>query len=423
MNDQKGKFFGHVVIPYTGCVLTYNLQERTLAWSGDLYFQYARGKRLRLNAGSVTFDSNNLQVAYISLKDINDWNNADPSVCVKYGRYFTGTDRYFCNDDQIPLYFYSSGYHGALCGLPAPKIITELGTDLSKFTKGDMLVKVAPEEAGEVINVYVKGSNPTSNRWIKHRFEKLLKPEINSHTWHTQKSWEVNIDDNGTETLVCNIITSGENETAIKEAGKADFIGGTAHGDEESIWSYALVDGVEINTSITGDYSCGKFELVQKSRLWEEGTEKTSEFGLNWKHWTLTGNDMRCYQRTVASRTAQIESWYHTLWCIARSHNGVSVSNFGARAPLWEREEIELEGHAIVHSDTRKIMAWGDAGIKFDAEVEHATINGNEIEFDFFFQNTAGYNKAYFNAAPSIPYFNQGDVVETTHRYTITTNN
>lgn len=403
---------------------------KTLSWLGEIIIPFSFSpnnnstvqSRIKIPEGSLDLseysggywqavvDVSKLNSTKIDVIDITD---------IEILRYYVAGD--LTSDKYLVLFSWSNGL------LEEKSWPLTIGTpkwpnvsDTSVIDPNEIIVKVlgAPTGQHQKVYVYYKGSKADSKRYIKWQFQRAPNAEINSNVWHTYRAWEVELE-NGVEKQIRNVITHGENDHAVKEMGKPDFMGGIAHGDDETIWFYMKMDGSEIDPTVTATYYGSQFELVQLSQMYEEGTSKTVNFSKNHRRYRLDRTGLELQQIETMEKDAGISAWYHTLWCVNRPHSPKL-----ARAPMWDVED-GTEGHPIIHSFTNQAMAWGD-DIQFEA-VTHSTKNGLEITPRLFFQATAPYNKFYFDLKHAeeqdMSNLVTGDVIATTHKYVIKTNN
>lgn len=413
----------------------FNPNTKVLSWDSTLIipiqskYSDTEGNfdRVKIPAGSIdlTGYTGGYWQAYIDASDIPSTEHEGIDLArIKIERYYSNTLSGGLSEDKVlNLFTWNFGLLDEV-SFPAikgtPKWNDNSGGVVGESFDEDQLKVVVTQATEEypVVFVYYKAGRSESNKYIKWRFERRPIVGINSDTWHTQRAWEVEINTDGTETITKEVIIGGENETAIREDGKADFMGGTAHGDEETLWDYMKVDGKEIDYNVSDTYYCSQFELTQKSQLWEEGTNKLNKFGVNFKRWKVKRYEVECQQRTELEKNADISSWYHTLWCVNRDY-----SYDLARAPYWERED-GTPGHALIYSFTNHAQGWGADGIQYEAKILENDYNGTFVMPRLFFQTSGAYNKFYFDSAFSLPAtMNIGDVMQTRHVYIIKTNN
>jgi len=423
-NSRFTEGLGGSIIPWGNCTITFDASTRTLSWTGDIYFLYRGGNRLRLNAGSFTFpDGNDLQTCYLSLKDVNDWNNATASLCIKSGRYYTGTDRYYANPDQIPLFWYSGGKYGPMSGFPQPDIV---GVPQDGNTAPVVVVVYAPTADTQRMDVHIRDDGNPNGRYIRWRFERVNNPGINSDVWHVQKAWVVN---NALSSTILEVLTGGEIETAIKESGKADFVGGTAHGDEKTLSVVFHLDGEVLDPAVAGVYQGEGLRVQQVSQCYEEGTGATVNWFKAYKSWQFGLNGVEITQQSEFERDANIDSFYNCFLTIARNedvNNEATTSQYGAQYPKYETVDLIPRNHARNYIDNvKRAIAWG-GGVFYEAEFIEGyneqdpdnTEYSPSINEMFFQADSSAYNKMYFRQG--FTQIRTGAVIFNRYRYKIT---
>ncbi|MCS0317837.1 hypothetical protein [Vibrio diabolicus] len=422
-----GRFFGFGWVPESGADVSWDATTRTLSWSQNIYLVYSRGRRIRILPGSVTFPEGSLYQAYLSLKHLEDaggYDGVDPAMCIFAARWYAGENRFYANDDQVPIFFYSSGQYGSLSGFPTPKLIGGIDTGALP----DVVVNVAAPVGNLqslAINLRDPG-NPNGNyiQWTFRR-DVDLSPELNQDVWHLQGAYVVEPD---LITTVKQIIAGGENETAIKESGKADFCGG-GHGDEITQWINMQLDGNPIDPTVQGQHVGKVLYIQQHSQLYEEGTQALVEWFKAWKTWEFrAGGEVEITQHLEFQRDAIVSDFYNCFLCIARNQdvNGNATTfAYGSQFPKHELNDLVAETHDRFElNDVTTAYAWG-GGVH--AKVEflegYGPQDATNITYDpnenfMFYQNGPIYNKMYFKQG--FTDIKAGASTFTRYRYTLT---
>jgi hypothetical protein len=104
------------------------------------------------------------------------------------------------------------------------------------------------------VDVFMKGSNPASDRHLRYRMQRVPMPAISSDVWRWDEVWETERTGKDSFTPLLMVCNDGEVETAIRQAGKSDFMGGTNHGDEEMSSAFMRVDGAPAPLSASGSF-------------------------------------------------------------------------------------------------------------------------------------------------------------------------
>ena len=429
--DAKPSYdnLGNLILPGEECEITFDVQTRTLMWTGDLYFQFRDGNRIRLKPGVITFnDANALQVIYLSLQHLTDSSNADSSVCIKQGRYYTGADKYLANDDQIPMFWFSSGQFGSASGFPDVKIIDN--SAVKSFENTEVVVDVVnTSSANQQINVNIRDFGNPNNRYIQYIFSRIPNESINSDVWHLHRARVV---DSTLSTVIKEVLTQGECETAVQEVGKADFVGGTAHGDERTTAVSMFLNGKVIDPAVVGKHYGTEFKVLQQTQCYEEGTFTESvDYGTEWfkthKSWLFNKDGVLITNRSEFQRDADIATFYNCFLPIARNQdeNGqATTAQFGAQNPKYEVVDMRPLNHPRSYiSNVTHAIAWG-GGVSYEAEFLEGNYHQDPSKTDYsvsqmFFQaDNPAYNKIYFKQG--FTQIRTGAVINNKYRYKIT---
>ncbi|HHF3058953.1 TPA: hypothetical protein ACPJ0X_000354 [Vibrio diabolicus] len=422
-----GRFFGLAWVPESGADVSWDATTRTLSWSQNIYLVYSRGRRLRILPGSVTFPEGSLYHAYLSLKHLEGaggYDGVDPTKCIFAARWYAGVNRFYANDDQVPIFFYSSGQYGSLSGFPTPKLIGGIDTGALP----DVVVNVA-DPVGNLQSLAINLRDPgnSNGNYIQWTFRRDvdLSPELNRDVWHLQRAHVVKSD---LKTIVKEVVTAGENETAIKESGKADFCGG-GHGDEITQWINMQLDGNPIDPAVPGQYVGKVLYIQQHSQLYEEGTQALVEWFRAWKSWEFrAGGEVEITQYLEFQRDAVVSDFYNCFLCIARNQDALgnaTTFTYGSQFPKFELRDLTLEDHdKHLLSDVTTAYAWG-GGVHAKVEFlegygpqDPANITYDPNENVMFYQNGPTYNKMYFKQG--FTEIKAGASTFTRYRYTLT---
>lgn len=398
-----------------GSIPSYDSVTRTLTWSDEVIFLtpwmdetgYRRG-RVRIKAGSIQFPSDNYYVAWINKSDILSTDDAlgVPTEKIRIGRYYE-SDGWQGDANAIVLGYCSYGRFTRVAFPPTKGTLeypSEDGTEANSFTQ--IVVDVLePTSDRQRVYVNIRDEASTKGNYIRWVFERLtnLDPLQNSDVWHIQRAYVISPD---LTSVVKEVITGGENETAILEQGKSDFVGGMAHGDEISLWVNMQVDGIEVDPATPARYHGKVFKVQQHSQLYEEGTQAQVEWFKAWKTWEFSTDGVDISQKLEFQRDAEIHSFYNCFLCIARNQDANSMATtaqYGSVSPYYEKEDLRPSERQIVYYPSpTKAIAFG-GGVSYSAEFlegyEHqdaANTEFNPANNIMFFQKGTGYNKMYF---------------------------
>ena len=211
---------------------------------------------------------------------------------------------------------------------------------------------------------------------------------INSNVWHlsTVNLYDLSFNKTSDEAIVL----EGEWECAIRESGAADFIGGTAHGDEVSTFYAAYLDGKALD--LTSDFTIGGtcLEFVCISTL--NRMDTPSEIVCNHvKKYTIT---------TDAIKVDQTFKFLEDL-TLAPSYVAMLPINRAYTTKAWRLgndhiEDISEDSHPQVYTkgNKQKVFMSGNnvtATVDIDCDSKH--------EGDLFISGAVSprYNKVYFS--------------------------
>ncbi len=292
---------------------------------------------------------------------------------------------------------------------------------------------VVTQAAGEV-NVFVKGSNPASAKYIRYRIAQYdLLAENNGQGWRWAEAYEATRTGDTTFATGKRILNGGENWLAIREANKSDFMGGAAHGDTKLQSFTVLVDGVAITLDGVTSYRGRRIEFLMRSQLVEADVAPATDiptFDVVTTFAIDRPNGAILTQLPVALRTVDVVAMYLAMLSFERHENGDTnlalLSDKAFWAPDYVEYDVSAEGHAAPTTNADRIILSGPSG--FSAEVEILKGWVDDVSQSFV-HDSAGYNKLYFSPTGIFPStgpgftMNLGDFVVMKARYRIDTRN
>jgi hypothetical protein len=370
-----------------------------------------RRHRVRIAPGTISFPSDNYYVAWINKEDLTAADDPEgvPVSKIKIGRYYEA-DGWQGAANVVVLGYCSYGNFTRVAFPPTLGTLEypELGGSASN-TLPDVVIDVQePTSDLKRVLVNIRDDASDKGRYICWRFERLTSIDAeaghNSDVWHLQRAYVVGAD---LSTIIKEVITGGENETAIKESGKADFVGGTAHGDEIAQWINMQLDGTEIDPTVAGRHIGKVFRVQQHSQGYEEGTQALTEWFKAWKTWEFSIDGVEITQQLEFQRDAVVSDWYNCFLCIARNEDEnelATTAQFGAVEPYYQKEDLRARNRTRVeYPSPRKAISYG-GGVSFSVEFleGYGPQDPDNITFDpaenyMFFQVGGGnYNKMYF---------------------------
>jgi hypothetical protein len=251
-------------------------------------------------------------------------------------------------------------------------------------------------QRSDEVDVYMKGSNPDSSRYLRYRMQRKPDAAIGSDVWRWNEVWEVTRTGDFSFNTVIQICNSGENETAILQTGKPDFMGGTAHGDEILFEVAMLIDGTKVALGGTGNYRCRRVEFLQGSDMFEVGTAtpQSNRLAKNYKRWLFESSAVELFQNVFWEASVTLQDTYMTMLTLLRTSGVTQISDKGYRHPKYTEENISTAGFTNIYDKTPIAKASGPSG--FSAEVE--ILDGwDKPNREFNFSPSASYNKFYFD--------------------------
>lgn len=421
VNPNVGIYDAEVGFSFTpGTPLpTWNSATRTLTWP-DLVLICKKPSfngRIKLQGGSVVFPSGNYHVATLDLTAVD--NTLTPNTAVAVSSYVSGG---WSGDDtaKIPLFCVNGDtaypvrfppVQGSLIGPGSPGAISE-------YDPSEIVVM----QAAAQIDIYAKGSNPASNRYLRYRMQRVTTPAINSDVWRWNEVWECERTGEFTFNPLLQLANSGENEMAIKQSGKADFMGGAAHGDEELFSVTFMVDGVAKALGGTGNYRARRAEFLQGSNMYEVDTvvPKSNRLAKSYKRWIFEAAQIDVINQVVWEQAITLAQCYMTMLTWLRLNGSTQISDKGFRAPLWAEEDISASGFTEVLSTANVAKASGPNGHSAEVEILEGWDKANRR---FNFSPSPSYNKFYFEYCGAGYAVSAGEIMRSHARYRIDTIN
>lgn len=193
------------------------------------------------------------------------------------------------------------------------------------------------------------------------------------------------------------ITDTGEFETAIKENGKADFMGGATHGDAvETRALQAFIDGNKIVPDGATAYRARIVEMIQRQTLFEMGNAVDTPTIDLVTQWFWERGLLRIGWRGEFLRAITLGAGsYLGMYPSLRNSSGTLITGTAFAHPLYEPHDISVSGHAFPNGNHRRIILTGNGGVKIDMEVTKGWIDGTSRTI---VEDTAvpDRNKVYF---------------------------
>ncbi|MGL6283233.1 MAG: hypothetical protein ACRC2J_12570, partial [Microcoleaceae cyanobacterium] len=247
------------------------------------------------------------------------------------------------------------------------------------------------------MNIIMKTVQNGSDKYIRYHMDRRTNPETRSDVWRINTVHEVTraFGEFGfsTGTEIC---SSGEFEFAVQEVGKSDYMGGWRHGDDELVKITMLADGIVIDESYTGNLKCDRFEIIQKSELLEVDNPERVVRGLSYRRWVYEEGKLELFNHVVFNSNLTLKVAFFNMFPIHRlaPDNSTVITDKVYRSPMYEEENVGIEGFPITFTQSNIIKYTGPNGWSGEVEV----IEGwDKPGRNTWIQNTTEYNKGYFD--------------------------
>jgi hypothetical protein len=288
------------------------------------------------------------------------------------------------------------------------KKITEWGSEIVAIQRSDE------------VDIYMRGTNPASAKYLRYRMQRKPDAGINSDVWRWHGVYECERSGAFTFTEGLQICGTGEVETAIFQTGKADYIGGVAHGDEELSAVSLTIDGNAVALGGTGTFYCSSVQFDQTSTLYEEATAKANTVAQAQKTWLFSGGSLDFTQTITWQDAIQLDTTFLTMLPLLRTSGATQVSASGFRSPDYVEEDISLAGFTEVKTTASTARTTGPSGYTARVEILDGWDKANR---QFWFSNAAQYNKFYFDYTGAAYTTQISEVMSARARFTLSTSN
>lgn len=259
--------------------------------------------------------------------------------------------------------------------------------------------EVVVVQRADEVDIFMKGSNPASARYLRYRMQRKPSPTINSDVWRWHEVWEVERTGDYAFTTLLQICNPGENEMAIRQLDKSDFMGGTAHGDEELFTVTMLIDGVATPLGGTGNYRARRVEFLQGSDMYEVDTvpAKSNRVAKSYKRWIFENGNVELFNNVAWEKSITLSLTFMTMLTLLRWNGDTQISDRGYRAPLYLTEDISnsyavtmgLGGTGFTNGETVTITDNGGSGTGMEGT---ATVTGGAVTAIKVTKNGTNYN-------------------------------
>lgn len=399
---------------------------RTLTWPDLLIHRHVgtgvdgQG-RIKLQAGSIVVPSGGFQTVVLDLAQLND--TLTPNTAVSVGQYIDATPGWNGTEGAVlPLFAVGHGDLAYPLRFPPTQGSVNFPTAIADQSAYDQSEIVVIADGSGQVDIYMKGSRRTSNKYLKYPMTNTVVPSIGADVWRWDEVYEAERTGDFAFTQGLQICNPGENETAIRQTGKSDFMGGNAHGDEEKVWVRMLIDGSEVDLAAAANYRCRRVEFMQHSELFEAdtATPQSNKVADAYKRWVFEGGELEITQHIVWDDAISLQDTYMAMLTLLRTSGATQVSDKGYREPLWAEEDISVSGFTAVFSTASIAKASGPNGYSAEVEILEGWDKANR---EFNFSPSASYNKFYFDFTGPGYTTTIGEVFKSRVRYKLDTKN
>jgi hypothetical protein len=210
---------------------------------------------------------------------------------------------------------------------------------------------------------------------------------------------------------------TGEHETAIREDGKTDFMGGATHGDQEETRALTLlIDGKQVTPDGVTSYRARQIECIQRSELLEVDNATRTVTARLTTRWLWRDNQLILDQHLEWVRSINVLACYLGMWSLLRG----GVTDTARVSPAYDPVDVSTQPHASPAGNFQRLTQSGPLG-GFDMKAIKGwnTFAGNPSRA--LVQDAPAGNKLYFAPFRFTPAtaVTAGDVIEFATRYRV----
>lgn len=250
-----------------------------------------------------------------------------------------------------------------------------------------------PDSSTERLEIYF----PSSSGYVEYLFVHTVSEPKNADIWRMAYAYEVD-DSFGFKRA---LTTHGEWAMAVKLAGRPDFSGGEAHGDEVTKSCLFIVDGVQVALSdLTELTPFDTFDVIQVSAVYDPAVgsalsdaeaTKTRIAMHNSLH-RFTANQLILHQSVVWEISESLSSCYLAMHLPAKAVTSQAMLNNNYTP-------FTITQYGIFYESVTEALIYGD-----DVQTEfsigkYPTGYTDSDKFLITDNNGGAYNKCYFVVA------------------------
>lgn len=243
------------------------------------------------------------------------------------------------------------------------------------------------QASGGLISIYTAGGI-NNHRFIEWRFGNASSTAPNENViagdvWRMIGVYDCSFSIDRVKTRIQQIIRTSEWETAIRENGKPDFVGGGSHGNQIKQTVKAFIDGVEVNPTSAINQRCRRFELFQTSKLYRYGElpgsggewDESQEIGTVHTHWLWDRGQLFLDNTLVMSQALTLDYTYLGILPVYREvapvagGDPVEIVTSGWRdSPSLGIEDLSTDSYVDTYTKSAIMRGWGAGGYMLEME-------------------------------------------------------
>ncbi len=272
---------------------------------------------------------------------------------------------------------------------------------------------------------YIKGTKMDSNKWLRYRFEYWNGIGINNG-----QGWVLGVVDavekvGNSWNVIYPVVKAGEWEMALRLDGRPDFIGCKQHGSEINFYEKFYIDGTQW-TPNESSFWCKEIKVIEKSTMYDP-TDEVTVVGTHRKAYSINHERIQILQKIKwdSALTMGNNDVYIAMLPIIRGNDATTAFQITSKAyndDTYEEIDVSSASHSArtaKHEPDKWTLYSNVTGISASIE----SISDNKlVGANSFVQNSASYNKVYFNACSPAYITSVGEVWENEITYHLNIN-
>ena len=238
--------------------------------------------------------------------------------------------------------------------------------------------------ATERICIYV----PTQSGYICYILLHCVNSTTNADNWHIYRAYHVDNELN----IVLELTTDGEWECAIALAGRSDYSGGYAHGDEVYTNLTVIVDGVTkalSDLSIIADAT--KIEILETSNMYDPN-DSTTIIAVHGRRYVFSKDNLTINQTITWSYTGDLRDCYLAMFPPKKT-----VTDTYYLDTDYKPTQIPSSPNLFISDVAYSAVYKESVGVKAEVSVPiyPTGLNGSGV-FSLRDNGSSAYNKMYY---------------------------